>query len=174
LIGDTGPFRGSATWSVFLTAKALRGYFEDRFAAAGSSLATFRALEEIAREGGRNQDQLARAMRIEGATLTRHLDRMEADGLIVRRRDPDDRRAFIVDATPDGRRLHGRLTRVAAAADHDLWVGTSDRDRTRVQEVLAAVRENAARITDASEEAATPKPATTGAAKAGGTKGSGR
>ena len=144
---------GSATWAVFVTAKALRAYFDDRFASAGSSLATFRTLEEISRGGGRNQDQLARAMRIEGATLTRHLDRMEADGLIVRRRDPDDRRAYIVDATPAGRRLHARLTRVAASADAELWRGTSERDRARVRDVLAGVRDNAGRVAARREEA---------------------
>lgn len=142
------PWEQSATWAVFLTAKSLRAYFEDRFAAAGSSLATYRALDEIDRGGKRNQDQLARAMRIEGATLTRHLDRMEADGLIVRRRDPDDRRASLVEATAAGRRLHGRLTRVAAGANDELWSGTSERERTRLRGVLAAVRDNAARITD--------------------------
>jgi MarR family transcriptional regulator, transcriptional regulator for hemolysin len=165
MTGPLDPGGRSTTWAVFLTAKALRAYFEERFAAAGTSLATFRALEEIAREGGRNQDQLARAMRIEGATLTRHLDRMEADGLIVRRRDPDDRRAFIVEATPGGRRLHGRLTSVAAAADDELWSGTSEGDRARLRDALAAARDNAARITDAAAAAAA------NTARAAGTKG---
>jgi MarR family transcriptional regulator, transcriptional regulator for hemolysin len=151
--GGADPWEGSATWALFLTAKSLRAYFEERFAAAGSSLATYRALDEIDRGGRRNQDQLARAMRIEGATLTRHLDRMEADGLIVRRRDPDDRRASLVEATAAGRRLHRRLSGVAAAADGELWSGTSGRDRERLRDVLAAVRDNAAKITDEAEPA---------------------
>jgi MarR family transcriptional regulator, transcriptional regulator for hemolysin len=137
----------STTWSLFLTAKALRAYFEDRFAAVGSSLTTWRTLDEISRGGWRSQDQLARAMRIEGATLTRHLDRLEAEGLIERRRDPDDRRASVVEATPAGRLLHGRLMKVAAAADADLWSGTSEPDRRTVVEVLAAVRDRAAEMT---------------------------
>ena len=144
---DRDPRDESSSWALFLTAKSLRAYFEDRLAAAGSSLATYRTLDEVDRGGGRNQDQLARAMGIEGATLTRHLDRMEADGLILRRRDPDDRRASIVEATAAGRRLHGRLKGVAAAADEELWNGTSERERTRLRDVLAAVRSNAARIT---------------------------
>ena len=144
---EPDPRNESSSWALFLTAKSLRAYFEDRLAAAGSSLATYRTLDEVDRGGGRNQDQLARAMRIEGATLTRHLDRMEADGLILRRRDPDDRRASIVEATAAGRRLHGKLRRVAAAADEELWNGTSERERTRLRDVLAAVRSNAARIT---------------------------
>src|SRR5919109_1953062 len=102
------PRDRSATWAIFLTAKSLRAYFEDRFASAGSSLATYRTLDEIDRGGTRNQDQLARAMGIEGATLTRHLDRMEAERLIVRRRDPEDRRASLVEPTAEGRRLHRR------------------------------------------------------------------
>jgi MarR family transcriptional regulator, transcriptional regulator for hemolysin len=142
------PWERTATWALFVTAKSLRTYFEDRFADAGSSLPTYRALDEIDRGGRRNQDQLARAMRIEGATLTRHLDRMEADGLIVRRRDPEDRRASIVEATPAGRRLHARLMRVARAADAELWNGTSERDRERLRDLLTAVRDNATRITD--------------------------
>jgi MarR family transcriptional regulator for hemolysin len=145
-VDEDGAWERSATWSLFLTAKALRAYFEDRFADAGSSLATWRTLNEIGRGEWRTQEQLARAMRIEGATLTRHLDRLEADGLIERRRDPDDRRASLVEATAAGRRLHARLRKVAEAADADLWSGTSERDLARLRAVLGAVRDNVARM----------------------------
>ena len=42
-------------------------------------------------------------MYLSGPTLTHHLDRMEADGLLTRTRDTGDRRVVHVDLTPAGR-----------------------------------------------------------------------
>ena len=49
---ERDPREQSSTWALFLTAKSLRAYFEDRLASAGSSLATYRTLDEIARWSG--------------------------------------------------------------------------------------------------------------------------
>ena len=100
---------------VVLTGKAIREYFEGALAEVGASLATWVVLYGMERGGWGNQRNLARDLRIEGATLTRHLDRMERDGLIVRTRDPDDRRQMQVDLTPEGHEMFHRLKSVAAA-----------------------------------------------------------
>src|SRR4249919_579940 len=85
---------------VVLTGKAIREYFEGALTEAGASLATWVVLYGIERGGWGNQRHLAKDLRIEGATLTRHLERMERDGLIVRTRDPDDRRQMRVIRIP--------------------------------------------------------------------------
>jgi len=41
--------------------------------------------------------------------LSRVIRNLEDSGLIVRRSDPDDRRAALVAATPAGKRLHERI-----------------------------------------------------------------
>ena len=94
-----------------LLAKAIRARLESRLANAGASLPAWGVLSCAIEEQGLSQRQLAERMGIEGATLTRHLDRLEADGLITRQRDGDDRRILPRRADPGGPRSplpHGR------------------------------------------------------------------
>jgi DNA-binding transcriptional MocR family regulator len=44
-----------------------------------------------------NQRQIAESIGIQGATLTHHLNAMEADGVVTRRRDPTNRRVHVVE-----------------------------------------------------------------------------
>ena len=66
-------------------------------------------LTRLMGEQWRAQQELARAVGIEGPTLTRHLDTLEQAGLVVRRRDPDDRRTVKVELTQKGRERHAQL-----------------------------------------------------------------
>ena len=54
---------------------------------------------------------------IQGTTLTRHLNAMEEDELVTRRRDPAHRRVHLIELTLDGAALFDRVR--AAAAVHD-------------------------------------------------------
>ena len=71
----------------------------------------------------RTQHELARAMHIEGPTLTRHLDGLEEEGLVVRRRHPSDRRAVSVELTDAGRARHTDMLRAVQAFNRHLLVG---------------------------------------------------
>jgi len=53
-------------------------------------------------ERGRRMTDLAEAVVVSKSGLTSVVDRMEADGLLERRRDPGDRRAIRVVLTPRG------------------------------------------------------------------------
>jgi MarR family transcriptional regulator, transcriptional regulator for hemolysin len=55
------------------------------------------------------QRELAAAVGIEGPTLTHHLNRMEASGLVTRRRDPANRRVHRVELTEAGEATFARL-----------------------------------------------------------------
>jgi MarR family transcriptional regulator for hemolysin len=65
-------------------AKAARGYLEQRLAAVGAGFAVWTALFALEAEGPLIQRELAEILNVEGPTLTRHLARMEAAGLIER------------------------------------------------------------------------------------------
>ena len=127
---------------VVLTGKAIREYFEGALAEVGASLATWVVLYGIERGGWGNQRNLARDLRIEGATLTRHLDRMERDGLIVRTRDPDDRRQMQVDLTPEGHEMFHRLKSVAQRIGSRAMTGVSADDQAHLRRVLDRIRAN--------------------------------
>lgn len=128
--------------SVVLTGKAIREYFEAALTQAGASLATWVVLYGIERGGWDNQRNLAKDLRIEGATLTRHLDRMEREGLIVRTRDPDDRRQIRVDLTAEGGRVYRRLKVVAQKTGTRATQGVSAEDQANLRRILARIRAN--------------------------------
>src|SRR5919204_3638844 len=89
--------------------KAVGRAFNDALAEAGGSTPVWLVLLSIVQGKPGSQLDLARAVGIEGPTLTRHLDGLEEAGLVVRRRDPDDRRAIRVELTEAGERLFAEL-----------------------------------------------------------------
>jgi DNA-binding MarR family transcriptional regulator len=84
----------------------------DRPAALGSSGVS--ALAEIVRSGPLRLGELAARERITPPTLTRIVAGLVEHGYVQRTPDPDDARAYLVAATPDGhvllRGLHSRRT----------------------------------------------------------------
>ncbi len=58
---------------------------------------------------GVNVKDLSRELLLDSSSLSGHLDRMERVGLVVRKDDPDDRRAVRVFLTDKGRRLKKQL-----------------------------------------------------------------
>ena len=125
-----------------MTAKAIRELFEDALAREGTSLATWVVLNGVERGRWASQSGLAKELRIEGATVTRHLDRLERDGLVDRSRDPEDRRQISVALTPAGKALHRRLRAVARRLDDRVCEGLTERDRSDLQRVLERIRTN--------------------------------
>lgn len=127
---------------VVMTGKAIRETFEGALAQAGASLATWVVLQGIDRGRWDSQRNLAKELRIEGATLTRHLDRLEREGLIARTRDPDDRRQIHAELTPKGRALHRRLRTTALAVGVRAVDGLSARDQATLRRLLGHIQEN--------------------------------
>ena len=76
------------------TAALLRRRFDERARAHGATRAQWRALLGISLHQGINQGGLAEWLEVEPITLCRMIDRMEEAGLVERRRDPNDRRAW--------------------------------------------------------------------------------
>ncbi len=128
--------------TVVMTGKALRERFEQALAEAGSSLATWVVLNGVVRGRWDSQRGLAKDLRIEGATLTRHLDRLEREGLIERTRDPFDRRQIKVGLTPLGRAQHRRLSATAQDMGMRACAGMSARDQATLRRLLGRMREN--------------------------------
>jgi MarR family transcriptional regulator, transcriptional regulator for hemolysin len=126
------------------TAKVVSRAFSDALAAAGGSLPTWLVLSSLKGALPRTQLDLARTMGIEGPTLTRHLDALERDGLVVRVRDADDRRAVRVELTAAGEELYGRLLSVAIAFNGRLTAGLDESELDRLRAGLATLEANVA------------------------------
>jgi MarR family transcriptional regulator for hemolysin len=124
------------------TAKMVSRAFDDALVGAGGSLPTWLVLVSLKAQRPRMQRELAEAVGIEGPTLTHHLNRMEAGGLVTRTRDPENRRVHVVALTDDGERAFNQLRRVVVAFDRRLRAGITD-DRARaLTDVLERLRVN--------------------------------
>ena len=124
-----------------LTTKAMQEHFDAALGQVGGSLPSWVALNILTREDGLSQSQLAIRMHLENPTLTRHLDRWVAEGLIERQRDPVDRRVVRVRMTDAGRRKYRRMAVVAGQQDARLRGLMSEKETLVLRSVLARIHE---------------------------------
>jgi MarR family transcriptional regulator for hemolysin len=116
--------------------------FDQALAAAGGSRPQWLILLSLRAGRAGNQEQLAAAVGIRGATLTHHLDALEEEGLVTRRRSPANRREHLVSLTPRGEEAFLRLRGAAAAFDRRLRGDLSDGEVARLTAVLARLQSN--------------------------------
>lgn len=81
------------------TARLLRRAFQQQMHDSSLTLAQARALIYVSRNEGVRQVELADALEIQPITLARLLDQLTKQGLIERRADPSDRRAYLIYLT---------------------------------------------------------------------------
>jgi MarR family transcriptional regulator for hemolysin len=130
------------------TAKVVSRAFDGALVKAGGSLPTWLVLVSLKSQRHAMQRELAEAVGIEGPTLTHHLNRMESDGLVTRRRDPQNRRVHHVALTDAGEAAFQRLRQAVMAFDRRLRVGMTDEQSSRLGELLGLLRANVADAND--------------------------
>jgi len=116
--------------------------FDAALARAGGSRPMWLVLLSLKSRPTANQRELAAAVGIQDATLTHHLNGMEAEGLLTRRRDPTNRRVHLVELTEAGDAAFRRLRTVAQHYDTRLRTGFSDADLDTLRGLLARLRDN--------------------------------
>jgi len=124
------------------TAKALSRAFDEALSRAGGSLPVWLVLMSLKGEQYGQQGDLAAAVGVEGPTLTHHLNRMEANGMIVRSRDPENRRVHRVAMTAKGHALFGRLLATVIEFDRGLRKGLSEQELATLGALLDRLRDN--------------------------------
>jgi MarR family transcriptional regulator, transcriptional regulator for hemolysin len=125
-------------------AKSVSRAFDDALAQAGGSLPVWLVLISLKSRPLGKQRELADAVGIREATLTHHLNAMDAQGLVTRRRDPANRRVHLVELTEAGEALFLRLRDAAIAFDQRLRHGLTDRDVTDLEGLLLRLERNVA------------------------------
>ncbi len=124
------------------TAKSVSRAFDDALAEAGGSVPVWLVLISLKSQRLRNQRELADAVGIREATLTHHLNAMDAQGLITRRRDPANRRVHLVELTDAGEAAFHRLRGAATTFDQRLRAGLSDDDTAHLAGLLSRLERN--------------------------------
>lgn len=125
-------------------AKEVSRAFDAALAEAGGSQPVWLILISLKARPRASQRELAEAVGIREATLTHHLNAMDADGLVTRRRDPANRRVHLLEITEAGEAAFRRLRVAATAFDSRLRHGVSERDLAELARLLGQLRANAA------------------------------
>lgn len=82
---------------------------------------------------------LAASVMCSTGTMTNRLDRLERDGMVRRRNDPDDRRGVLIGLTPQGRKAIEAAIAEREAVDAELIPGLSSKKR---QALVGLLRES--------------------------------
>lgn len=125
--------------------RLLRRRFDERARLIGVTRAQWRAIKYLERAEGINQGGLAEMLEVEPITLCRMIDRLEEAGLVERRRDPADRRAWRIFLTDRARPLLDDLHAIAddlyatalvgvAPSEHDAAIATLKRIHANLSE----------------------------------------
>ena len=126
------------------TARSVSRAFDDALAQVGGSVPVWLVLISLKSQQVRNQRELAEAVGIREATLTHHLNAMDEQGLITRRRDPANRRVHQVELTEAGEAAFQRMRGAATAFDQRLRSGLSGDEVSQLEALLGRLAANVA------------------------------
>ena len=111
------------------------------------------ALTLLRDHGGLSQQDLATALQIDKTNLVGLLNDLESDGLLARRRSPDDRRRHIVELTPAGiDRLNDTEAALVAVEDDVLGALDADERETLYRLLQRATSQHVSDCSSASQE----------------------
>src|SRR3954451_14373020 len=104
----------------------------------------FQILGLLHDHGGLAQSELLQETGVAPSILVTLLNPLEADGLVARERDPDDRRRHLVTLTPAGERQLASAARAQTDAEDALFASLDDDQRTQLRALLLALADGLA------------------------------
>lgn len=123
-------------------ARLQRKRFEQRSRSLGLTRAQWQVLAYLAVNEGVNQNGLAELIDIMPITLARLLDKMEARGLVERRRDPADRRAWLLYLKPGAHPLLETMRHTGRKTSEEAFASISEAEQKRLLETLSRMKTN--------------------------------
>jgi len=125
MVNDSGKTLGVV---VFDVSRLIRRNFDDQSKEFGLTRAQWRVLAQLQRREGMKQIELADAMNIKPITLTRHLDKLEQDGWIVRKANSSDRRTKNLHLTTKTNPMIESLNKLAVKVRKKALQGINQKD----------------------------------------------
>jgi MarR family 2-MHQ and catechol resistance regulon transcriptional repressor len=144
---------GVHTWLVLSrTHAALAAHARRHIESLGLGESDFSVLEALLHKGPLPVNLIGRKVLLTSGSMTSAVDRLERQGLVERRKRPEDRRVRLVQLTPKGRRLiaeafpeHERAMGLAAS-------GLGERDRATLIRLLKRLGRHAEQALSPTEE----------------------
>ncbi len=133
------------------TARLYRRAFNARVRDSGITALQWRLITYLKRHEGIRQGPLAELIEVEPITLSRMVDRLVEAGLLERRADPADRRAWQLYLTARAADLLGGIRPAVEALNEESLEGLSAAERDQLVDLVERVRANLSRRVCAKE-----------------------
>lgn len=117
-------------------------YFEREATEHGLTLGHCKVLVTLSRNEGITQARLADLSDTDPMTLVRTLDKMEGDGLLERRPDAADRRAYRLHLKPASKPALEEIVRMGDRARSEVLAGLNNEERLQLLDLLERVLAN--------------------------------
>ncbi|CAH1663929.1 MarR family winged helix-turn-helix transcriptional regulator [Chelatococcus asaccharovorans] len=141
-VPPTEPPFHRAKWPFYWIARVTGRYFQTMETALepiGIDVPSYRVLMTLYEDHHVSVSAIADACVIKLSTATRIVQRMTADGLVVTRPSPRDRRVTEVSLTAKGETLRHQVKAIAESVLAQAFEGVSDAEREALNSLLAGV-----------------------------------
>ena len=137
-------------------ARLMRRAFQARLDDSMLSFAQARTLVYLARAEGQRQVDLAEQLEIQPITVARLLDQLADAGLVERRTDPADRRAYRLYLTPAAAPRLAQIRRIGESVRAEALEGLSAAEARQAVAALRRVRDRLS-VTRGASRASAPR-----------------
>jgi DNA-binding MarR family transcriptional regulator len=125
-------------WSLLHAANAVESQIDRALAGVGLSLPKFAALSQLHAAGeSLPLGELAARLACVKSNVTQLVDRLQADGLVSREPDPNDRRSRLAVLTTAGRKALEAGTRVQQQAEREAFGALNAEESHQLQALIA-------------------------------------
>lgn len=123
-------------------ARSMERDFDRRLKPLGITRGAFAVLSAIHHDGKAKPAELASYLGLDGAAITRYLDRVEELGLIERKPSPTDRRSTDIKLTAEGRKVVGLGQTFSQATNEKFMAGFTAAEVESLQSALRTILAN--------------------------------
>jgi DNA-binding MarR family transcriptional regulator len=111
----------------------------EALAPLGLHVRQFGLLTVLATEGPRSQQELAEWVRMDRTTMVTLIDSLEERGYVRRERNPEDRRAYLLQLTPEGRQVQREAAKLMRGAERTLLGSLTPAEREQLLDSLGKI-----------------------------------
>ena len=124
-------------FAVLHASGVLEGRMEAKLSDVGLSLAKLSALHRLSEAGeSLPLGQLADRLACVKSNVTQLIDRLEADGLVSRTSDPNDRRSRLAVLTEAGKKAYAKGSEIQRQAEQELFGALTAEETTTLHQLL--------------------------------------
>ena len=133
---------------LFVAAQAAQSLATEQLAPLGLSARSWGVLSTLVESGPQRQIELAKHMAIDRTAMVYLIDELEDGGLVQRVRNPDDRRAFLINLTTRGRDVQREGAAALASARERLLEPLDADEREQLNALLTRIIDNWQQVGD--------------------------